>query len=236
MRTAEKPFNRKTSKKEGHMGKHLLTPEFRVSYPSVFKAKKNQLSGKMEFSLQGLFQKEYKDEANKKAYEALKAAIQTELEDTFGKDPKKWPAMKDAQGAMKLRLPLRDQADRAKEDDKGNKFLPDGYQEGAKYLNLKNERAPAVVKKVGGRTVPITDENEFYAGCYAVASVDVKAWKHPSGTWGVSVWLQNICKTRDGEPFGNRTLPENDFSQVTDTEGAVMGAGDTASDVASLFG
>jgi len=36
---------------------NILTPKFRVSYPNVFRAKKNDLSGKDEFSVVALFPK-----------------------------------------------------------------------------------------------------------------------------------------------------------------------------------
>jgi hypothetical protein len=58
---------------------NIMTPEFRVAYPSVFKAKLNGMNGKEEFSLVALFKKG-------EDLSALKASVKAVLEKQFGKD------------------------------------------------------------------------------------------------------------------------------------------------------
>ena len=65
---------------------------------------------------------------------------------------------------------------------------------------------PEVVKKgkVMGKTqfVPITDEDEFYSGCYGYASVSFFAYDNEVSK-GVTCGLNSLLKSRDGERFGN---------------------------------
>lgn len=191
---------------------NVKTPEFRVSYPNVFKARKNDLNGKDEYSVVALFPKDAD-------MSALKAACEAACEKKWGTEKAKWPA--------NLRSPFRDQADRAKKDEQtGKMVLPAGYESGAKYLNLKSERMPGLVDK---KVQPITDQGEFYAGCYAVASLQAYAYDQ-KGNRGVSFGLQNIMKTKEGEPFGNRVKAEDDFAPLAGTQAAgASGEGDAAS-------
>ena len=175
---------------------NIVTPEFRVSYPNVFKAKKNDLNDKMEYSLVALFKKGADLSKLKKL--AHEACVKK-----WGADEKKWP--------KNLRSPFRDQGDREKtNDDTGQTFMPDGYEKGAFYLNLKSSQKPGVVDK---NVQPILDESEFYAGCWAVASINAFAYSQ-KGNSGVSFGLQNIQKVREGEPFSARTKAEEDFAPI----------------------
>lgn len=175
---------------------NVVTPEFRVSFPVVFAPRKNELNGKMEYSIVALFKKG--EDLSK-----LKKACQEAIEKKWGVDQKKWP--------KNLRLPFRDQNEREKlNEETGKMFLPDGYEAGAIFLNLKSSQKPGVVDQ---KVQPIIDQAEFYAGCYAIASVNPFAYSQ-AGNNGVSLGLQNIQKVRDGEPFGGRTKAENDFAPV----------------------
>ncbi len=179
---------------------NINTPTFRVSYPNVFKAKKNDLSGKDEFSVVALFKKG-------EDLTALKAAAQKAITDKWGPDKAKWPA--------NLRSPFRDQAERAKEVD-GKRILPAGHEEGAIFLNLKSAQRPGVVDQ---NVQDILDESVFYAGCYARASVNAYAYD-AKGNRGVSFGLGNIQKVKDGDPLGNRARPEQDFAPIATEEGS----------------
>jgi len=175
---------------------NVITPEFRVSYPVVFEPKKNDLNGKMEYSVVALFKKG-------ENLEKLKAAAQEACEKKWGKDQKKWP--------KNLRSPFRDQAEREKTNEEtGLPYMPDGYEKGAIFLNLKSSSRPGVVNQ---QVKAFTDESEFYAGCYAFASLSCYAYDQ-AGNKGVAFGLQNIQKSRDGEPFGGRTKAEDDFAPV----------------------
>ena len=63
---------------------NVTTPKFRVSYPNVFEAKKNDLTGKMEYSIVALFKKG-------ENLDALKKAVTDEIEKKLGPDKSKWP-------------------------------------------------------------------------------------------------------------------------------------------------
>lgn len=170
------------------------TPKFRVSYPQVFQPKENTLSHQMEYSLEAIFEPDA-DISN------LKAAATKALEDKFGKDKAKWP-----EG---LRSPFKSQDTKAKTVN-GKQVLPEPYQEGGVYLNLRNKQRPSVVD---GGLNSIIDPSDFYAGCYAIASVSVYAYDK-GGNRGVNFSLSNIQKVDDGDPLGGRTRPEDDFSPV----------------------
>lgn len=186
----------------------VMTPEFRVSFPNLFKAKKNELSGEDEYSVQALFPKNADLSVLKKAAEAAIAK-------KWGDDKKKWPA--------NLRSPFRLQEERAKLNAEGEKVLPPGYEEGAIYLNLKSKQRPGVVDE---SVQPIIDETEFYPGCYARATISAYAYD-TKGNKGVSFGLGNIQKTRDGEPLGGRMKAEDEFAPI---EGASEG------DASTVFG
>lgn len=175
----------------------IMTPEFRVSYPSVFKAKRNELNGKDEFSVQALFSKDAD-------LSKLQALVQQTIVDKWGADPKKHP--------KNLRKPFRNQADKTKTDDAtGKDYLPEPYVSGAVYLNLKSSQRPGVVDAA---VQPIIDESEFYAGCYARATVSAYAYEQ-KGNCGVSLGLRNIQKVRDGDALGSKTRAEDDFTPIS---------------------
>lgn len=177
------------------MSTEAVTPKFRVSYPSVFKPKLNDLNGKNEFSLVALFPKGAD-------LTKLKKAILAAQEKKWGKDPKKWP--------KKMKTPFRDQSDRAKENEQGKMVMPDGYVEGAIYCNLKSDKRPSVVDE---NVQPILDETKFYAGCYAIAAVNAYAYDIKGNT-GVALGLNHVQFAGHGEPFGNRSKAEDVFAPL----------------------
>ena len=173
----------------------MNTPKFRVSFPNVFEAKKNDMNGKDEFSVMALYPKGA-DMALLEA-EAEKAVIAK-----WGADKSKWPA--------KLRSPFRDQGEKAKRNNDGDMILPPAHEEGAIFMNLKSQQKPHVVDN---SVQDIIDRSQFYAGCWAVASVSAYAYD-AKGNCGVAFGLGNIQKVGEGEPLGGRTRPEDDFAPV----------------------
>ena len=167
----------------------VYTPEFRVSFPNVFKPRKNDLSGKEEYGVVALFPKGTDLTPLKNA--AAEAA------------KKKWGD----KIPNNLKSPFRDQGDREKDG-----VLPNGYEKGATFINLKSTTAPGVVDLTKGNR-PIENPADFYAGCYAVATIEVFAYDQ-KGNRGISFGLGNIQKTRDGEPLGGRAPAAADFKPV----------------------
>ena len=178
------------------------TPRFRVSYPNVFKARKNDLSGKDEFSVVALFPKGADLSGLKKAAEQV-------LVDKFGADKSKWP--------KGMRNPFRDQAEREKEGK-----LPEGLEAGAIFINLKSMQRPGVVDQ---NVQDIIEERQFYAGCWAIASVRPYFYDQ-KGNKGVAFGLGNIQKVAEGDPLGGRTRATDDFKPVEGAaEAGEAGAG-----------
>ena len=109
----------------------------------------------------------------------------------------KWPKGK----PKNFRSPFRDG------DDKDP--MMDGY-EGCIYVTASSKQRPGVVDQ---DVQKIIDEDEFYAGCYARATVTAYAYD-VSGNKGVAFGLQNVQKLRDGERFSGRSAAEDDFEAV----------------------
>lgn len=192
----------------------VLTPKFRVSYPNIFKPVVNKLSGQSEYSLQALFPKG--TDLTK-----LKQVAKEVAEAKWGKD--KLP--------KNLKSPFRDQSDRAKEDEEtGKTTMPAGYEAGAIYMNLKSKQRPSVVDQ---KVEEIIDDSQFYAGCWARASIVAFAYDQ-AGNKGVSFALRNIQKVADGDPLSGRTTAQDDFSPVdmpAQTSAKITNEGASATDL-----
>lgn len=168
----------------------VLTPEFRVSYPAVFEPRSAIEGQEKKFSLVMLFDK-------KTNIDALKNAAVMAIQDKWGPDKAKWP--------KNLRLPFRD----------GSEKDTAGYED-TTFISASSKTKPGVVD---ADVVKIIDPGEFYGGCYARATVRAFAYD-VSGNRGVAFWLQNVQKTRDGEPLGGKNKPESDFDAIAVPEGS----------------
>lgn len=194
---------------------NVITPKFRVSFPKVFEAEKNDLNGKMEYSVVALFPKDAD-------LSALKAAAKACMEEKFGKDTAAWPE--------NWRNPFRDQKEKTKKKDgvaikgaDGKPVLQDGCEAGAIFINLKSTNRPGVVDQ---NVQPIIDQSEFYSGCWAIAQVR-PFYYDQKGNKGVSFGLQNVQKVADGDPLSGRQRAEDAFVPVA---GAAAPAGAQAGD------
>lgn len=193
-----------------------VTPEFRASYPHLFKPQLNTLSNREEYSVLALF-------SPTADLTKLKAMAMEAITEKWGADQKKWP--------KKLRSPFRKHEEKEIENADGTKSLPAGFEPGGIFLTLKSKDRPSVVDQ---QVQPIIDTSEFYAGCYAKASVTVYAYEQ-AGNCGVSFGLGNVQKTRDGEPLGGtRSKPEQDFAPIATPSEDSIGGG-SAKDASSLF-
>lgn len=185
----------------------IVTPEFRVSFPSVFRSKKvnpNDPNEKAKFSLTMLFRvKADPAKPHEKAVDLtpLKQLALTAATGKWGPDQTKWPTKK-VDGVVKsaIRMPFRNGADKDYE----------GYDGNVVFCYASSTMQPGLVD---GQKQPILQESDFYAGCYARATITAFAYDN-KGNMGVSFGLRNIQKIRDGEPFSGRTKPENDFDAI----------------------
>jgi len=79
------------------------------------------------------------------------------------------------------------------------------------FINVKTQYKPGIVNH---NVEPIMDPTEIYSGCYGKATVTAYAYDK-MGNRGVSLSLQNIQKTRDGEPItGSRITAEAEFEPI----------------------
>lgn len=196
---------------------NVVTPEFRISFPNLFKPKLNDQNDKMEYSCMALFKKG--EDLSKLKKLAQDAGIAK-----WGPDTKKWP--------HGWRNPFRDQGEKQKQNKQtGELYLPEPYEDGAKFLTLKSTRKPGVVD---GNVDPILDETEIYPGCWCRASVSAFTYGGPGTgfTAGIAFGLQHIQKVRDDESLLSGTKPQDDFAPI---EGFQKGTASAEADASSLF-
>jgi hypothetical protein len=196
------------------MSDKTLTPEFRVSYANVFKPQKNDLNGKMEYSLVAIFPKGTD-------LTALKAAAAKPLIEKYGPDQAKWPSG--------LRSPFRKCSERWKNEG-GKQVIPAGYEDGdAIFLTLKATEAyrPGVVD---ASVQDIVEPRDFYSGCYARASVRAYFYEQ-KGNRGVSFGLNNVQKLRDGDSLGGGASKPTDDFQPVDAPAAAAAGGQGAKSI-----
>lgn len=183
----------------------ITLPKFRVAYPKVFEPALNKLSNKMEYSLVALFPAGTNLGVVTNAIEELKA-------ERWGKIKANWP--------VNIKNPVHKNEERKKVDEAtGKASLPPGHDEGGFFINLRSEAnaqnpRPGVVDK---NVQPIIEPTEFYAGCWAIATVNVFAYPKKGVTGvspGVSIRLLNLQKVAEGDPLSGKSKAEDDFAPV----------------------
>ncbi len=98
-----------------------------------------------------------------------------------------------------LRLPFRNGNDKAYE----------GYKDTI-FATASAIQKPGVVDE---QVKPIISQEEFYAGCYARATITAYAYD-VTGNKGVAFGLQNIQKINDGDSLSGKGKPEDDFGAI----------------------
>lgn len=163
----------------------VVTGEVRFSYVNVFEPK--SINGSDEkYSVSLLI-----DKRDTKTIEAIERAIEAAKQAGVAKFGGKIPPV--------LKLPLRD-GDAERPDD-------ENYA-GKMFVNANCKAKPGLIEKNG---MEIIDTTEFYSGCYGKASVTFYAF-NSNGNKGIACGLNNIMKTRDGEPLGGRSRAVDDFA------------------------
>jgi hypothetical protein len=172
--------------------KKCMTPEFRASFPHLFEAKSFE-DQPPKFSIVMLFPK------NVDLKELKRAVFNAATEKWGAKE--KWP--------KNLRMPFRDGEEKSDlQGYAGHTFVS---------ASSKASNQPQVIgnKKIDGQFPRLTNEAEFYAGCYARATLIAFAYEK-MGNKGVSFSLQNVQKLRDGEAFSGRKNADDEFEEVED--------------------
>lgn len=174
-------------------GTKVTTNEVRMSYAQVFEPAMAPGATEAKYSISLLIPKS--DTETIKAVEQGIAAAQQAGVEKFGK---KFPA--------KPKTTFRD-GDEERPDDPAYKDHM--------FLNCTSKSKPGIIKKApagsGVRFIEVTDESEFYSGCYGKAVINFFAYD-AQGSKGVSAGLNNLMFTRDGEAFAGKNNAEDDFA------------------------
>ena len=192
------------------MADRILTPKARLSFPALFKARAYDESKEGKYECDLIF-------PASTDLKALKVLCANALKEKFGPEAMK---LTDSENGVakpgskgKLWWPIRDGAEKTNKDGKAR----DGYGAGTVYIKVSSQNKPGIVDQNGDR---ILDANGLYGGCYVWAYVN--AYTYDNKTRGVSIGLQTMQKLADGEPFGSRSTPEDDFKPISadDFDGA----------------
>ncbi len=186
---------------EAKKGTRLLTPPFRVSFPAVFE-KASYNNGVPRFSVVGLFYPKDFTDADKLKWKAIRAQLDVVSLEGFKKPMKELD-----RGIYKIPFHKGDEKDYQGYGDPNMVF----------FTMANSKRRPQILDLKGN---PITSENaeEFYAGCWARASVN-PYWFNNIGK-GLAIGLGNLKKLRDDESFEGFTSAEDDFGGETEEFGA----------------
>lgn len=185
----------------------VLTSEFRVSHPHVFKpsqikdAKTGQASGKPNYSIEMLFPKATTDLA------PLKKALNAAIVDKWGPDKNDWP--------QPLKMPIRDGD---KPHGRNREVKPE--HKGMWVVRASSDAEYSKPHVVGrDPKVALESEAEFYPGCWARASLKAHAYTFADKD-GVKFILDGVQKIRDDKAFGGKKPADQVFGVVEGDDGA----------------
>jgi hypothetical protein len=182
----------------GKKSGRLITPPFRVSFPSVFE-KASYNNGTPRFSLTALFFPKTFNDADNIKWKAIAAALDAVSIEGFKKP------MKELDRGL-YKTPFH----------KGDEKEYEGYGDPSmRYCTLANsKRRPQIIDIRSGNAITSENAEEFYAGCWARASVN-PYWFNNIGK-GVALGLGNIQKLKDDQSFEGFTSAEDDFGTEDD--------------------
>lgn len=170
----------------------LITPEFRVSYPHLFKPS-GMKGSTPKYSVTMLFPKNADLSELKAAMHAAKVAM-------WGSDKSNWKTCES---------PVVD-GDKPKFADKA------GYKgHWAIKASTSEDQRPGVIARDG--KTPITNAADVYPGCYGRAYIYAYVWEFGS-KFGVGLILDHVQKLRDGDAFGGKKPAEQVFTPFDDGE------------------
>ena len=170
----------------------VVTGTVRLSYANVWEPKSIN-GGTEKYSVSLIIPK-----SDKKTLAAIDAAVDAAIEEGIAKFGGKKP------NKAAIKLPLRD-GDTERDDE----AYADSY-----FVNANSLTPPQIVDQ---NVNPIMNRSEIYSGVYARVSINFYAF-NSNGNKGVACGLGNIQKVRDGQPLGNRSTAEDDFTALDDAD------------------
>lgn len=170
----------------------VVTGTVRLSYANVWEPKSIN-GGTEKYSVSLIIPK-----SDKKTIAAINAAVDAAIEEGIAKFGGKKP------NKAAIKLPLRD-GDTERDDE----AYADSY-----FVNANSLTPPQIVDQ---NVNPIMNRSEIYSGVYARVSINFYAF-NSNGNKGVACGLGNIQKVRDGQPLGNRSTAEDDFTALDDAD------------------
>ncbi len=177
----------------GKKGSRLLTPKFRVSFPQVFE-KASYNNGTPLYSLVGLFYPKQFTDADNLKWQAIRKKLGEVCVEFFKKD------IKTCKEDRAFKIPFH----------KGNEKEYQGYGDPDMiFFSMANSKRRPQILDVSGNAITSENSEEFYAGCWARASVNPYAFNNIGK--GLAIGLGNIQKLGDDESFEGFTSAEDDF-------------------------
>ena len=170
--------------KKEFTGINLTLPECRRAYPVLFEMKYNELKKKEEWAVTMLFDKKTADLTK------LKNTMVQAAKNEFGPDV-------DLKSLDLKRIQDGDLKDRSE------------YQGQWVVKAATRLKAPGVVDT---RLNKIIDPSEIYSGVYAQVNVTVKAYSQPNK--GVTLYLNHVCKRKDGDPIAGGPKATDVFEEL----------------------
>lgn len=170
----------------------VLTPEFRLAFPSLFKATAMK-GGVPKFSATMLFDK-------KKDLSVIKAAIKNAKIFKWGPNKDEWP---------ECESPVT---------DGDSKPEYEGYKGHYAIKASTGEDQKPGVYEVGedGEQIEVLEAGKIPPGSYCDAIVFARVWEFPvgSGRFGVQFILDHIRKRREGKTFGGKPSADKLFKPI----------------------
>lgn len=170
----------------------VVTGTVRLSYANVWEPKSIN-GGAEKYSVSLIIPK-----SDKKTIAAINAAVDAAIDEGLAKFGGKKP------NKAAIKLPLRDG-----DTERNDEAYADSY-----FVNANSQTPPQIVDQ---NVNPIMDRSEIYSGVYARVSISFYAF-NSNGNKGVACGLGNIQKVRDGQPLGNRSSAEDDFTAIEDED------------------
>ena len=173
-----------------------VTPEFRCSYAHVWEKHTDQ-HGNEKFSVSMIFE----DGAD---LAQIKKCIKNALINKYG--------VEDSKGKKKAAESIKELLMRGAEERPDDEAYADST-----FMTAKSDNKVGVVELVQGAIEPITDQDDFYSGCYARAKIRIYI---PKKFDRVCCALNNIMKTGEGDPLSGGSKAEDDFAAYAGNESA----------------